>query len=92
MALIDQYLKAHKKVRIGSANPTLYRLFKGQQTFPAFHDITDGTNLLYPATAGYDLASGLGSPDIYNIARDLVSSPLSSTLSVYLKLSGKKFT
>ncbi len=73
IALIDQYLKAHNMARIGSANPTLYRLFKGQQTFPAFHDITDGTNLLYPATTGYDLASGLGSPDIYNIARDLVS-------------------
>lgn len=73
LALIDQYLKAHNTTIIGSANPTLYRLFKGQQTFPAFHDITDGTNLLYPATTGYDLASGLGSPDIYNIARDLVS-------------------
>jgi subtilase family serine protease len=72
MALINQYLKAHNTALIGSANPTLYRLFKGQQTFPAFHDITDGTNLLYPATTGYDLASGLGSPDIYNIARDLV--------------------
>ena len=73
MALINQYLKAHNTAPIGSANPTLYRLFREQQTFPAFHDITDGTNLLYPATTGYDLASGIGSPDIYNIARDLVS-------------------
>jgi hypothetical protein len=45
-----------------------------QQAFPAFHDITDGTNLLYSATTGYDLASCLGSPDVYNIARDLDSS------------------
>ncbi len=71
MALINQYLRADGKARVGFANPTLYRLFNVQQAFPAFHDITDGTNLLYSATTGYDLASGLGSPDIYNIARDL---------------------
>jgi subtilase family serine protease len=71
MALINQYLRADGKARVGFANPTLYRLSNVQQAFPAFHDITDGTNLLYSATTGYDLASGLGSPDIYNIARDL---------------------
>jgi len=71
MALINQYLRADGKARVGFANPTLYRLFNVQQAFPAFHDITGGTNLLYSATTGYDLASGLGSPDIYNIARDL---------------------
>ncbi|HKF39106.1 MAG TPA: hypothetical protein VKB35_19575, partial [Ktedonobacteraceae bacterium] len=36
-----------------------------------FHDVTSGTNLFYPATTGYDEASGWGSPDIYNIARDV---------------------
>ncbi len=71
LALINQYLRADGKARVGFANPTLYRLFNVQQAFPAFHDITNGTNLLYSATTGYDLASGLGSPDIYNIARDL---------------------
>jgi len=71
MALVNQYLRADGKARVGFANPTLYRLFNVQQPFPAFHDITDGDNLLYSATTGYDLASGLGSPDIYNIARDL---------------------
>jgi len=70
ITLINQYLKDDGKARIGFANPTLYRL-NTLQAFPAFHDITDGTNLLYSATTGYDLASGLGSPDIYNIARDL---------------------
>lgn len=71
MALINQYLRTDGKARVGFANPTLYRLFNVQQAFPAFHDITGGTNLLYSATKGYDLASGLGSPDIYNVARDL---------------------
>jgi hypothetical protein len=31
--------------------------------FAPFHDVTQGSNLYYPATAGYDLASGWGSFD-----------------------------
>jgi hypothetical protein len=63
---------------MGFANPVLYGLQNATQPFPPFHDVTSGTNLYYPATAGYDEASGWGSPDIYNIARDVaagVSSP-----------------
>lgn len=71
-ALINQYLQAQGKHRVGFANPTLYGLFNAQQQFPAFHDVTTGNNLFYPATSNYDLASGIGSPDFYNIARDLV--------------------
>ena len=29
-----------------------------------YHDITQGNNLFYPATANYDLATGFGSPNI----------------------------
>jgi subtilase family serine protease len=72
-ALINQYLQTQGKKRIGFANPALYSLFNAQQQFPAFHDITTGNNLFFPATSGYDLASGIGAPDIYNMARDLVS-------------------
>src|SRR6266567_2399514 len=72
-ALMNQYLQAQGKKRIGFANPALYGLFNAQQQFPAFHDITIGNNLYYPATSAYDLASGIGSPDIYNLARDLVA-------------------
>ena len=71
-ALINQYLQSQGKSRIGYANPTLYALYNAQQQYPAFHDITSGNNLYYPATSNYDLASGMGSPDVYNIARDLL--------------------
>ncbi len=71
IALINQFLLAQGKNRIGYANPVLYGLFNAQQQFPAFHDVTKGNNLYYPATTGYDMASGIGSPDVYNIARDL---------------------
>ncbi len=70
-ALINQYLQAQGKPTLGYANPTLYNLFNAQQQSPAFHDITSGNNLYYPATNGYDMASGIGSPDINNIAHDV---------------------
>jgi len=77
MALVNQYLQASGKTAIGAANQTLYALASNQQLYPPFHDIISGNNLYYPATSGYDMATGLGSPDVYNIAQDLaqVSSP-----------------
>ena len=74
-ALVNQYLQAQGKHRVGFVNPTLYSLFNAKQQFPAFHDVITGNNLFYPATSNYDLASGIGSPDIYNIARDLIALP-----------------
>jgi len=71
MALINQYLQSQGKAVVGFANPALYSLFNAQQQSPAFHDITSGNNLHYAATAGYDMASGIGTPDVNNIARDL---------------------
>lgn len=81
-ALINQYLQTQGKKRIGFANPALYGLFKAQQAFPAFHDVTTSANLFYPATVGYDLASGIGSPDIYNLARDLAGITALTTPSL----------
>lgn len=70
-AVVNQYLQQQGKSRVGFYNPTLYQLAATQQAHKPFHDITSGNNLHYPATTGYDEASGLGSPDIYNIAQDL---------------------
>lgn len=70
-AIINEYLQKQGKSRMGFANPVLYGLANAQQQFAPFHDVTSGTNLFYPATANYDEASGWGSPDVYNIARDL---------------------
>ena len=70
-ALNNQYATANGKTRLGQANPTLYRMFNTTQTYPAYHDVTTGTNLFYPATAGYDLATGIGTPDAWNLIRDI---------------------
>lgn len=72
-ALVNQYLQAQGKAVIGFANPALYGLFNAQQQLPAFHDVTTGNNLYYQATTGYDMATGIGTPDINNIAHDLAS-------------------
>ncbi|HYX50730.1 MAG TPA: S8 family serine peptidase, partial [Ktedonobacteraceae bacterium] len=78
-ALINQYLQSQNKALIGSANSALYGLFNAQQQSPAFHDVTSGNNLKYPATQGYDMASGIGSPDVDNIAHDLAGSGSGNT-------------
>jgi len=59
--------------RVGNANPTFYSLASRQDSAggaAVFHDITSGNNSVpgqsgYSATAGYDLATGLGSVDAY---------------------------
>jgi hypothetical protein len=57
---------------LGFATPLLYAVASDPATYAAsFHDVTAGTNAivpgsdgLYPATAGYDMATGLGSPQL----------------------------
>ncbi|MDP4171413.1 MAG: protease pro-enzyme activation domain-containing protein [Bacillota bacterium] len=73
-ALNNQYAAANGKANLGQANPTLYKTFNTTQSYPAFHDVTSGNNLYYPATAGYDMASGIGTPDAYNLIRDINGS------------------
>ncbi|MGZ4111780.1 MAG: S53 family peptidase, partial [Tumebacillaceae bacterium] len=73
-ALNNQYAAANSKGNLGQANPTLYKMFNTAQTYTAYHDITSGTNLYYPATAGYDQATGIGTPDAYNLIRDINGS------------------
>ncbi|HEX8966616.1 MAG TPA: hypothetical protein VF937_01965, partial [Chloroflexota bacterium] len=80
---INQNLASQGKSGIGGdAHTTLYGLFNTTQSSPPYHDITSGNNEYYPATAAYDMASGIGSLDACNIARDIagVGSGLIATL------------
>jgi kumamolisin len=45
----------------------LYAIAAHPQPVPAFHDITRGTNRYYPATRGWDFATGLGTVNAYNL-------------------------
>jgi kumamolisin len=70
-SLIDRYLRGRGDAPVGFANPRLYQLASGSAPFPAIHDVTAGTNDFYPAGPGYDMVTGLGTPDAWNLARDL---------------------
>ncbi len=72
-ALMDQDLKAHHDPAVGFFNPILFRLASSSVPYPPFHDVTLGGNDFYAATPGYDMTTGLGSPDVYNLARDLIA-------------------
>ncbi|MBA3824976.1 MAG: peptidase S53 [Ktedonobacterales bacterium] len=102
---VNQYLIAQSKPTLGSASASLYALFNTAQTFSAYHDVTSGNNLFYPATSGYDQASGIGTPDVWNIARDLAGasgggspptvtsfSPTSGAVGTGVTLTGTNFT
>ena len=73
-ALNNQYAAANGKTPLGYANPTLYTMFNTTQPYNAYHDVTTGNNLYYPATQGYDMATGIGTPDAYNLVRDINGS------------------
>jgi kumamolisin len=72
-ALIDQYLRSRGDNPVGFANPALYRLASHPPPVLALRDVTAGSNDFYPAAPGYDMVTGLGSPDAWNLARDLGS-------------------
>lgn len=63
--------------RVGFLNPLLYALGQQTSTLPRspYHDVTEGTNLYYPATAGWDFATGWGSFDGAALVSDVKSLP-----------------
>jgi uncharacterized protein (TIGR03437 family) len=83
VTLLNEYLVstgAQTQPGLANINPELYRL--AQNTSGVFHDIAEGSNSVpcvigspdcsngsfgYSAGAGYDRASGVGSPDAYNL-------------------------
>jgi hypothetical protein len=78
---LNEYLPTQSRPTLGSASAALYWLFNTSHPFAAYHDIKTGNNDFdhthngdYPATAGYDMASGIGTPDVWNIARDFTAA------------------
>jgi len=61
LALINQQAIANGNPRLGFVNPAIYQIGVGSGYGAAFHDITSGSNG-FPAVAGFDLATGWGSP------------------------------
>jgi kumamolisin len=81
---VNSYLATLSISQAGWVNQTLYELFANQQAHTPYHDVTSGNNNIdygvgspyhgdYPSGTCYDLASGMGSPDAWNIAQDIAS-------------------
>jgi len=97
VALLNQYLlsiKAQSGAGLGNINPTLYRL----ASVPGvFHDVTVGNNSVscvsgspgcnsgsygYSAAPAYDQATGLGSPDAFNLVHQWTNAASHNTAVV----------
>ena len=70
-ALINEVLADSGVQPLGDLNPLLYAVAEGA-ALPAFHDITLGGNAISPGNAGYDMVTGLGSPDVDNLLKDIL--------------------
>jgi len=73
-ALVNQRAVTHGRAVVGFVNPALYAIGQRLGSDTRFHDITVGNNTnsscsvtLFPAVAGYDLATGWGSPTLWLI-------------------------
>ncbi len=62
LALANQQAAAHGDKPPGFINPAIYPLGLGKSYATDFHDVTVGGNG-FPATKGFDLATGWGSPN-----------------------------
>jgi len=71
-AVMNQYLVDNGGQPIGDLNPLLYEIAEGAR-LPAFRDVTLGGNAVDLAGPGYDLVTGLGTPNVDNLARNLLA-------------------
>ena len=70
-AVMNQYLLANRGRLLGDLNPLLYRV-AALADLQSFRDVTLGGNAVASAQPGYDLVTGLGTPDADNLVRNLL--------------------
>jgi subtilase family serine protease len=80
-ALINQDLKKKGLKPVGFANPALYWMAQSPSRLSAspFREVTQGNNLAYPATPGWDYCTGLGT---------LQADPLDRAFEAYQREGG----
>jgi kumamolisin len=70
-AVMNQWLVANGGQLLGDLNPLLYKVAEGSR-LPGFRDVTLGGNAVADAAPGYDLVTGLGTPDVDNLVRNIL--------------------
>ncbi|GAA4610827.1 S53 family peptidase [Actinoallomurus liliacearum] len=74
MALVNQGLLARAHVFCFGPD-TLYHALSVAGANKPYTDVVAGNNLYYPATAGFDLSTGMGSPNLPALFNTLVANP-----------------
>ena len=85
LALANELRAKSHRSQVGLVTPVLYLLARNKSTYRQdFHDITVGNNALasavgsglpgYDAGVGYDYATGLGTPDVARLLKDLTGN------------------
>jgi len=86
-ALINQQAVLAGKSPVGFVNPALYALAAGTNYNSVFHDVTSGNNTsssspsAFYAVAGYDLCTGLGTPNGTNLINALMPLTFSAVIA-----------
>jgi len=94
-ALVNQQSVATSGTAVGFLNPALYAIANSTNYNTCFHDVTTGNNTgantagLFNAVAGYDLCTGLGTPNGTNLINALapltlphfITQPASQTVT-----------
>ena len=70
-AVMNDLLKDQGADPLGDLNPSLYAVAKGS-AIPGFRDIQLGGNAITVPHPGYDMVTGLGSPSVKNLIRDIL--------------------
>jgi len=73
LALANEQAVTNGQPTFGFINPALYTIGLSSSYDTDFHDITSGSNG-YPATIGYDLATGWGSPNGSGLINGLLNT------------------
>ena len=95
MALDNQQAAANGRSPVGFINPAIYAIAGSANYSACFHDVTTGSNTwsaspgLFLATTGYDLCTGLGTPNGANLINAL--APPLPVLSVLGGTNGYTF-
>ena len=89
MALVNQQAASLGNSSVGFINPAVYALSHTASYTNCFHDTTAGNNAWsssggkFSAVAGYDLATGLGTPNGTNLINALAGSTDSLVISPF---------
>jgi kumamolisin len=70
-ALMNEYLTSHGGQPVSNVNPLLYKA-AASGARPGFRDVTAGGNCVYNSAPGFNLATGLGTPNTINLVQDIL--------------------